>query len=165
MRDVFEVSVSEAGDTVKVGEALGMVLPAGSVVALSGELGAGKTVLTKGIAKGLGIEEEPVSPTYVIMNAYPGKTPLYHFDLYRVSSAQELEGIGYEEFVYGDGVCVVEWAERMRDAFPEDAVEVEIEMTGGNGGPRGRNMRSRGKKDWLSLFKSTVERVFPASKK
>lgn len=165
MRDVFEVSVSEAGDTVKVGEALGRVLPAGSVVALSGELGAGKTVLTKGIAKGLGIEEEPVSPTYVIMNVYPGKTPLYHFDLYRVSSAQELEGIGYEEFVYGDGVCVVEWAERMRDAFPEDAVDVEIEMTWGNGGPSGRNIRIRGEKDWLSLFKSTVERVFPASKK
>ncbi|HKQ32379.1 MAG TPA: tRNA (adenosine(37)-N6)-threonylcarbamoyltransferase complex ATPase subunit type 1 TsaE, partial [Thermodesulfobacteriota bacterium] len=84
-RESMEIQTTDAEDTIKLGEIIGKTLTPGSIIALRGDLGAGKTVLVKGIARGLGIEDEPVSPTFVIMNAYEGAIPLYHFDLYRIS--------------------------------------------------------------------------------
>lgn len=165
MRASFTVKVSREQETIALGEALGKTLSPGTIVALHGDLGAGKTVFTKGIAKGLETDEEPVSPTFVIMNEYSGRLPLYHFDLYRVGGVDELEGIGFEEYFYGDGVSVVEWAERAEELFGDDAVDVELRLAEGNNGNShdAREITIRGKKDWLLSFKSTAERALRTS--
>ncbi|MFQ5788475.1 MAG: tRNA (adenosine(37)-N6)-threonylcarbamoyltransferase complex ATPase subunit type 1 TsaE, partial [Thermodesulfobacteriota bacterium] len=119
---------SNEEDTIKLGEVLGKLLKPGTIIALKGDLGAGKTVFVKGIAKGLNVEEEPNSPTFVIMNSYEGRLPLYHFDLYRISGANELEGIGYEDYFYGNGISVVEWADRTEEIFPKNVLTVEISI-------------------------------------
>ncbi len=167
MQDSIEITVNGPEEALRVGELLGEMLKPGDIVALTGELGAGKTVIVKGIARGLGIEEEPTSPTFVIMNVYEGKNVLYHFDLYRVSGVEELEGLGYRDFFYDNGVVVVEWADRAREIFPPSAIRVEIAIPEGDA-PRGnkgiitrRNIRITGDRDWLSLFRSTVERALP----
>ena len=153
----FSILSASCMDTVRIGEVLGKSLKGGEILAIRGELGAGKTVLVKGIAKGLGVEEEPNSPTFVIMNAYEGRIPLYHFDLYRVSGIGELEDIGYEEYFFGDGVTVVEWADRIPEVFPKEAIQIEIEILGENE----REIKFKGDEEWLFLFKSTVERALP----
>lgn len=103
-------------------------LEAGRVLALIGDLGTGKTTLTKYIAEGLGIDENITSPTFTIVQEYKqGRLPLYHFDVYRVYEPEELYEIGIEEYFYGDGVCVVEWADLIEELLPEDAVIVRIE--------------------------------------
>ena len=114
-------------ETLRVGEAAGRLLEAGSVVALTGELGAGKTVFVRGVAAGLGIGDTPASPTFVVMNEYSGgRLTLYHFDLYRLSSPGELAALGAEEYFWGGGVCVVEWADRARELFPPHTIWVDI---------------------------------------
>ena len=141
---------------------LGRSLKPSDIVALKGELGAGKTVLVKGIAKGLDVKEEPNSPTFVIMNAYEGRIPLYHFDFYRVSGVYELEGIGYDDYFYGNGVTVVEWADRVDGVFPESAIWIEIKIpVKKNTNSNVREINIEGEKKWLSLFRSMVERVLP----
>lgn len=163
MLEIFRVYVLKEEDTIKLGEALGRSLKPGDIVALKGELGAGKTVLVKGIAKGLDVKEEPISPTFVIMNAYCGRVPLYHFDLYRVSGREELERIGYEDYFFGDGVAVVEWSDRAEEIFPESAIEIEIKILPKNTNSETvREIKFKGEKRWLSLFRSTAERVLPA---
>ena len=161
MRKSFHIHVSKEGETLKIGELLGRSLKPGDVVALKGQLGAGKTVLVKGMAKGLDVKEEPNSPTFVLMNAYQGRIPLYHFDLYRLSGAEELEGIGYEEYLFGEGVSVVEWAERAEEIFPQSTVRIEIEIPEDKNLETARDIKIEGERNWLSLFKSTVERVLP----
>lgn len=155
------IRVSKEEETLRIGEAIGKLLKPGDIIALMGELGAGKTVLVKGIARGLGVEEEPSSPTFVIMNAYQGRIPLYHFDLYRISGIGELEGIGYEDYFFGDGVSVVEWAERAEGVFPEETIRIEIRIPEGEGSnPEAeREIKIQGNEKWLSLFKSTVEQA------
>jgi len=157
------IFVSEEEETLKIGEAIGKLLKPGDIIALRGELGAGKTVLVKGIARGLNVEEEPNSPTFVIMNAYQGRIPLYHFDLYRISGIDELEGIGYEDYFFGDGVSVIEWSERAEGIFPEETIRIEIKIPEGesksNSSETEREIKVEGNEKWLSLFKSTVERV------
>jgi tRNA threonylcarbamoyladenosine biosynthesis protein TsaE len=163
-RESMEIQVTDAEDTIKLGEIIGKSLEPGSIIALRGGLGAGKTVLVKGIAKGLGIEDEPVSPTFVIMNAYEGRIPLYHFDLYRVSGADELLGIGADEFLYGGGVSAVEWAERVEEIFPEYTIYIDIKIPEQDDGPENtREIKIEGKKEWVSSFRSTAEQALPAS--
>ena len=158
----FCVHATKEEDTIKVGEVLGRSLKPSDIVALKGELGAGKTVLVKGIAKGLDVKEEPNSPTFVIMNAYEGRIPLYHFDFYRVSGVYELEGIGYDDYFYGNGVTVVEWADRVEGVFPESAIWIEIKIpVKKNTNSNVREINIEGEKNWLSLFRSMVERVLP----
>lgn len=161
----MEIRVTDAEDTIKLGEIIGKTLTPGSIIALRGDLGAGKTVLVKGIARGLGIEDEPVSPTFVIMNAYEGAIPLYHFDLYRVSGADELMGIGADEFLFGEGVSAVEWAERVDEILPEYTIYIDIKMPSPENGAteNTREIRIEGKKEWVSSFRSTAEQAFPAS--
>ncbi len=122
--ETLKIRLKNTNETLKLGEIIGKSLNPGSIIALVGDLGAGKTVLVKGIAKGLGVDEEPNSPTFVIMNQYEGRIPLYHFDLYRVSSEEELFGIGYDEFFFGEGVAAVEWADRVQDVFPEHTIKI-----------------------------------------
>lgn len=164
-KESIKFRVTDRDQTIKLGEIIGKSLEPGSIIALKGDLGAGKTVLVKGIAKGLGIEEEPASPTFVIMNSYEGHTPLYHFDLYRISDADELLGIGYEEFFFGKGVSAVEWADRIEEIFPEYTIYVEIIIPEEENGSleTEREINIKGKKEWVSSFKNTAEQALPAS--
>ena len=115
-------------DTFALGLKLGSDARPGQVYCLNGDLGVGKTVFTKGFAKGLGIDEVISSPTFTIKKSYEeGRIPLCHFDVYRIEDEDEMEEVGFREEFYGDGVCLVEWAENIRDVLPEDAVEVTIE--------------------------------------
>ena len=117
-------------ETEKVGEALGKVLQPGSILAYEGDLGAGKTAFTRGLARGLGAAEQVTSPTYTIVNEYlSGRIPLFHFDMYRLSSSDDLWDIGWEDYLERGGVCAVEWSENVADAM-EDAITVCIQKTG-----------------------------------
>jgi len=117
-------------ETIYQGEKLGSTLKPGAVVALYGGLGAGKTAFTRGVAKGLGITMSVSSPTFTIVNEYPGDIPLFHFDMYRLESESELFDIGWDDYLDRGGVCVVEWSEKVPDAFTPDAIVVEIENLG-----------------------------------
>ena len=115
-------------DTRKLGIELADKAEAGDVIALVGDLGTGKTALTRYIAEGLGISDTISSPTFTIVKEYKsGRLPLYHFDVYRLGDVEEFYDIGGEEYLYGDGVCIIEWAEIIADALPEDSVVIHIE--------------------------------------
>ena len=117
-------------ETEKVGAALGKVLTPGTVLAYRGDLGAGKTAFTRGLARGLGYREPVTSPTYTIVNEYlGGRLPLFHFDMYRLASSDDLWDIGWEDYLERGGVCAVEWSENVEDAL-EGAVNVTIEKLG-----------------------------------
>ena len=117
-------------ETEAVGEALGKVLKPGTVLAYRGDLGAGKTAFTRGLARGLGAAEPVTSPTYTIVNEYlSGRLPLFHFDMYRLASADDLFDIGWEDYLERGGVCAVEWSENVEEAL-ENAICVTIEKTG-----------------------------------
>ena len=124
-----QISVS-AAETMRLGEKLGGFLAPGSVVALSGGLGAGKTCFTKGIALALGISDEITSPTYTIVREYEGAVPLRHIDTYRLSGEADFELIGGEELIDEDRVVVVEWPEKIARFLPQDTVFVDIEIYG-----------------------------------
>ena len=116
--------------TEQVGFALGKVLTAGTVLAYEGDLGAGKTAFTRGLAKGLGATDMVTSPTYTIVNEYlSGRLPLFHFDMYRLSSADDLWDIGWDDYLDRGGVCAVEWSENVREAM-DGAIRIRIEKTG-----------------------------------
>ncbi|MCM1545741.1 MAG: tRNA (adenosine(37)-N6)-threonylcarbamoyltransferase complex ATPase subunit type 1 TsaE [Clostridiales bacterium] len=110
--------------TVSFAKEYAKTLRAGDVVLLYGDMGAGKTVFVKGVAKGLGIKDEILSPTYAYMNDYDGK--LYHYDCYRLTSGAQAEGLGLTDYFHGDGVCLIEWAENIADALPENCKSVTI---------------------------------------
>ena len=114
-------------ETEAFGEKLGREAKAGQVYCLSGDLGVGKTVFTKGFAKGLEVTEYVTSPTFAIVNEYEGRLPLYHYDVYRISCEEEMEDTGYEDYFYGDGVCFVEWANLIEEIMPENTVWIKIE--------------------------------------
>lgn len=122
---IFESFSNE--DTYKYGIRLGQEVKPGTVFTLCGDLGTGKTVLTKGIAYGLGITQPVCSPTFTVLQIYDeGRLPLYHFDVYRIEDPLEMEEIGYREYFYGDGVSVIEWAELIEELIPENAVRINI---------------------------------------
>ena len=119
-------------ETERVGEALGKILNPGTVIAYTGDLGAGKTAFTRGLARGLGCTEQVTSPTYTIVNEYlSGRMPLFHFDMYRLRSAEDLWDIGWEDYLERGGVCAVEWSENVTEAM-EDAIWVRIEKLDGD---------------------------------
>ncbi|GJM14690.1 MAG: hypothetical protein DHS20C13_00170 [Thermodesulfobacteriota bacterium] len=166
-RKTIELHLNNTDETLKLGEIIGKSLNPGSIIALVGDLGAGKTVLVKGIAKGLGIDEEPNSPTFVIMNSYEGRLPLYHFDLYRLSDEEELLGIGYDEYFFGDGVAAVEWADRIENIFPEHTIDIEIKIpeSESEDSEKQRDIRIEGVTKWVLSFRNTAEQAFPTLKK
>lgn len=115
-------------ETFALGEALGREASAGQIFTLTGDLGVGKTVFTQGFAKGLGIVEMVNSPTFTILQIYEeGRLPLYHFDVYRIGDAEEMDEIGYEDYFYGDGVCLIEWADLIEEILPEQLVRISVE--------------------------------------
>ena len=117
-----------AKDTYELGEKIGQMAKPGMVISLTGDLGVGKTVFTQGLAKGLGIEEPVNSPTFTIVQVYEeGRLPLYHFDVYRIGDIEEMDEIGYEDYFYGEGVCLIEWAELIEELLPKKRTEILIE--------------------------------------
>ena len=114
-------------ETLALGETIGKNARPGQVYALLGNLGVGKTVFIKGVAKGLGITEPVNSPTFTIVQVYEdGRLPFYHFDVYRIADIEEMDEIGYEEYFFGDGVCFVEWANLIEEIMPKDTVRITI---------------------------------------
>ena len=126
----MEFTTHSPQETESLGQKLGQILPAGTVIAYRGDLGAGKTAFTRGLARGLGATEQVTSPTYTIVNEYlSGRLPLFHFDMYRLASADDLFDIGWEDYLERGGVCAVEWSENVEEAL-ENAIFVTIEKTG-----------------------------------
>ena len=123
----MEYISNSAQETEALGERLAARLRPGDVIAYTGDLGAGKTAFTRGLARGLGVTERVTSPTFTIVNEYEGgRLPLFHFDLYRMDSPEELFDIGWEDYLARGGVCAVEWSENIADALEEDAIRVDI---------------------------------------
>ena len=117
-----------AEDTAALGERIGQMAKPGEVYTLIGDLGVGKTVFTQGLAKGLGIMEPVNSPTFTIVQVYEeGRLPFYHFDVYRIGDVEEMDEIGYEDYIYGQGVCLIEWANLIEEILPERYIRVTIE--------------------------------------
>jgi tRNA threonylcarbamoyladenosine biosynthesis protein TsaE len=122
------IYIKNVEETIKFGTELAAKLTPGTVIALIGDLGTGKTSLTKSIAAALGIEEIITSPTFNIVKEYDsGRLPLYHFDVYRIGDVDEMYELGYEEYFYGKGVSIVEWADLIEDIMPEDTLTINIE--------------------------------------
>jgi tRNA threonylcarbamoyladenosine biosynthesis protein TsaE len=131
---MFSVITANAEQTVDLGRILGTLLEPGDLVCLYGDLGAGKTHFTYGIALGLEVRDEYItSPTFTFVNEYQGRIPLYHIDLYRLTDPAELEGIGFEEYIESDGATVIEWAERAEDELPEESLSVYLSHVSENG--------------------------------
>ncbi|MBQ7431300.1 tRNA (adenosine(37)-N6)-threonylcarbamoyltransferase complex ATPase subunit type 1 TsaE [Butyrivibrio sp.] len=117
-----------AEETFALGEKIGQTVQKGTVFTLNGDLGVGKTVFTQGVAKGLGIEGPVNSPTFTIVQIYDqGRLPFYHFDVYRIGDVSEMDEIGYEDYFYGDGVCLIEWASLIEEIIPEHITSITIE--------------------------------------
>lgn len=127
---IFETKSTE--ETIDLGKRLGFILTKGSIIGFFGDLGSGKTTMIKGIARGLGVKELVKSPSFVFVTEYQGKFPVYHLDLYRITKPDELYEIGFFEYLYGDGVSLVEWAERAGTLLPDEAVKVKIEIINHN---------------------------------
>ncbi len=143
-------------DTLNIGSRLARMLRPADVICLAGELGSGKTVLAKGIARGLGIKtDEIVSPTFVLLRQYPdARLPFYHFDLYRLKSPEDILGLGYEEYLYGDGVTVIEWPDRLKYLLPEGYLNIELVISAKNS--RRLKFRASGRR-YLELLRKIHE--------
>ena len=122
------IETNSPEETFALGQKLGEQAKAGQIYALNGDLGVGKTVFTQGIARGLGITEAVSSPTFTIVQVYEeGRLPFYHFDVYRIGDIEEMEEIGYDDYFFGNGVCMIEWAELIEELIPENSIHVTIE--------------------------------------
>ncbi|MHB0912009.1 MAG: tRNA (adenosine(37)-N6)-threonylcarbamoyltransferase complex ATPase subunit type 1 TsaE [Armatimonadota bacterium] len=146
----MRVETRSAAETEALGERIGRALGPGAVVVLFGGLGAGKTTLTKGIARGLGVDDLVHSPTFTLIHEHAGRLPVYHFDLYRLDSAGELDDLGYEEYIYGEGVSVIEWPEKILPLLPPDRLEVRIS----GDDPRSFEITATGPESFAALEKA-----------
>jgi len=156
---MFSVITSGPEQTWRIGQLLGKLLNAGDTVCLYGDLGAGKTNFTYGIARGLDVQDQYItSPTFTLVNEYQGRVPLYHIDLYRLQNPDELEGIGFDDYVESDGATVIEWAERAEDELPVERLSIYLSSLDDNGreigflaeGERYKNLLETLKKDALA---------------
>ena len=124
----MRIESNSAEETFALGKQCGEKAAAGQVYCLYGDLGVGKTVFTKGFAAGLGIKEPVSSPTFTILQVYDeGRLPFYHFDVYRIGDIEEMEEIGYDDYFYGNGICLIEWANLIEEILPEQIIEITIE--------------------------------------
>lgn len=122
----MQVTTKSAAETERIGALLGQKLERGMVVVLTGELGAGKTAFARGVARGLGVRDPVTSPTFTLIQEYTGRLPLYHFDVYRLQEPGELADLGYDEYLEGDGVCLIEWGDLVRELLPPTYLEVHL---------------------------------------
>ena len=123
---MVKIYLEDENKTKEIGYKLGNLLTPGSVIWLIGDLGAGKTTMTQSLAKALEVDDYITSPTFTIVNEYEGKMPLYHFDVYRIGSSDEMYDIGYEEYINGEGVCIIEWANLIEDILPDEYLYIEL---------------------------------------
>lgn len=142
-------------NTLQLGEKIGLLVEPGQIILLAGELGSGKTLLVKGIAGGLGIEDDVTSPTYNLINEYEGQLPLYHLDLYRLDDEIELYNIGLEEYIERDGIIVIEWPEIAYNLIPPDFLYIKIEVSGKSS----RNLKLEAEGNSESLLEGLAEYV------
>lgn len=122
-----------AEETIQLGKKIGSLLQPGAIIAMEGNLAVGKTTITKGIAESLGIEETITSPTFTLISEYEGKMPLYHMDVYRLDSCEDFINLGVEDLMYGDGVSIIEWSERVREELPKFTITLRLEIRGDGG--------------------------------
>lgn len=123
----MEFIVDSVEKTISIGTEIGKNANEGDIICLIGDLGTGKTHITKGIAEGLEVDDHITSPTFNIVNEYDGRLKLYHFDVYRVNDPHEIEAIGFDEYIFGDGVSIIEWANYIEELIPEDHLRITIE--------------------------------------
>ncbi|MBS4016539.1 MAG: tRNA (adenosine(37)-N6)-threonylcarbamoyltransferase complex ATPase subunit type 1 TsaE [Candidatus Latescibacteria bacterium] len=124
----MEFHTKSSEETIELGEKIGAALKPGDILAFYGELGSGKTTMIKGIALGLGVKEEDIvkSPSFIMVNEYKGQSPIFHIDLYRVKNLGEVLSIGFDDYLYGNGVCLIEWAEKAENELPQNTIKVEL---------------------------------------
>jgi len=126
MKQLFKINIEDIKKTEELGETLGKLLNGGEIICMTGDLGAGKTTLSQSIAKGLDINDYVTSPTFTIINEYYGRHPLYHFDVYRINDVDEMYDLGYEDYFYGDGITIIEWANIIEDILPKERLNIDI---------------------------------------
>lgn len=119
-------------ETIALGEKIGSLLSKGDVIAMQGTLAAGKTTITKGIAKALGVQESITSPTFCLVSEYEGKMPLYHMDVYRLEGAEDFQTLGPDDMIYGEGVCLIEWSEKIMEELPSKTIVLKITVQDDN---------------------------------
>lgn len=117
-----------AEETIQLGKKIGSMLQPGAIIAMEGNLAVGKTTITKGIAESLGIEETITSPTFTLISEYAGKMPFYHMDVYRLDSCEDFINLGVEDLMYGNGVSIIEWSERVREELPKSTITLRLEI-------------------------------------
>ncbi|ABS34313.1 tRNA (adenosine(37)-N6)-threonylcarbamoyltransferase complex ATPase subunit type 1 TsaE [Clostridium botulinum] len=122
----MEFIVDSINKTIDIGNFIGRHCNSGDILCLNGDLGAGKTHLSKGIAKGLNIKDNITSPTFNIVNEYDGRLKLYHFDVYRVNDPDEIEAIGFDEYIFGEGISIIEWSDYIEDLIPNEHIDIRI---------------------------------------
>ena len=126
MQMIKNIYLDNDKETREIGFKLGKLLKPGSIVCLIGDLGAGKTTMTQSLAEALEVDDYITSPTFTIVNEYEGKMPLYHFDVYRIGCSEEMYDIGFDEYINGEGVCIIEWANIIEDILPDDYLKIEL---------------------------------------
>ena len=146
-------------ETRNLGRVIGSNISPGDILLLTGGLGAGKTTLTQGILWGLGSDEYARSPTFVLVNEYQAHIPVYHMDLYRLDSFEEIDGLGLEDYLFGDGLCVIEWADKAQGYFPLDHVDISIETVSDSARVFTLEAEDGGRKRLLSALSELKERI------
>ena len=124
---MLEFTTKTSEETIELGFKIGKKLKKGNIIAMQGTLAAGKTTITKGIAKALEITDTITSPTFCLISEYYGKIPLYHMDVYRLEGSEDFENLGTEDMLYGDGVCIIEWSEKIMDSLPKETIIINIQ--------------------------------------
>ena len=127
---ILKIILKSLKETSDFGISLGKALKPGDIVCLNGELGAGKTTLTKSIGIGLDVDDYITSPTFALINEYDGKFPLYHIDTYRLENIEEIDDLGFDDYIYGRGVSIIEWADRIEKFLPKEKIVIDIEKVG-----------------------------------
>jgi tRNA threonylcarbamoyladenosine biosynthesis protein TsaE len=122
----MEFIVDNVDKTINIGKKIGGLVKSGDIICVNGDLGSGKTHFTKGIAEGLGILDHITSPTFTIVNEYEGRIKLYHFDVYRVNDPDEISAMGFDEYIFGEGVCVIEWSNYIKELIPNEYISINI---------------------------------------
>ena len=128
----MKIITRDEDETYKLGVLIGSIIIPGTVFSLNGDLGTGKTHFTKGLAEGLEVKDYITSPSFTILNEYEGRLKLHHFDVYRIEDISEMYEIGFEDYIDGDGVCVIEWGDMVKDLLPKDTVNIKINMVDNN---------------------------------
>lgn len=146
-------------ETKKLGQALGSLLKKGDILLIYGELGAGKTIFTQGLAIGMGIKAHITSPTFTIIHEYPGTIPLYHIDAYRLDKEEEILELGLEEYLYGEGVTAIEWPEKLDSWLPEEVIEISIKKIDGQENKRELTFAGQDKRGFGELMEELKKNV------